>query len=178
MRERPYINVSDAAINSNKASGFFDLNVPQYTSHYKYNRALSVLPIQAHFDSNKYRTKKPIPSNNIYISIEGFLEEVETDSSGHVTTFHVSVDNINFLGRASLSPTTTGKTGNTFPSISVSLFEHILTASSSPARSSRFKFNFDVSTPNSSMDSSVPDLPSATPHMEIGVLTRRGKRKK
>ena len=111
MRERPYVNVSGAAINSNKTASSFEINTPQYTSQYKTNCNLSVLPVQAHFNSSKYRTKKPIPSNNTYVSIEGFLEDVETDSTGRANKFHVSVDNINFLGRATLSPSGTGNTG-------------------------------------------------------------------
>jgi len=82
MREQAYINVSGAAVNSNKTGSFFEVNAPQYTSYYKTNQNLSILPVQAHFNSSKYRTKKPIPSNNTYVSIEGFLESVETDSCG------------------------------------------------------------------------------------------------
>ena len=98
MCKRPYINTSSTAINSNKTDGFFDINTPQYTSHFKTNRVLSVLPVQAHFNSNKYRSKKLIPSNNTYVSIEGFLEDIDTNSNGHATWFHISVNNINFLG--------------------------------------------------------------------------------
>lgn len=122
MRERPYINVSGTAVNMNKTGGFFTLNAPQYMSHYKYNHSLSFLPIQANFNSNKYKTKWPIPSNNTYVLVEGFLEEVETNSTGHATTFHVSVDNINFLGHAMITPSTSGKTGITFHSLSISFF--------------------------------------------------------
>jgi hypothetical protein len=111
MRERAYINISGAAVNSNKSSSFFEVNASQYTSHYKDNRGLSVLPIRAHFNSNKYKSKKPIPSDNTYVSMEGFLEDIETDASGRVTMFHVSVDNINFLGRATLSPSVASGTG-------------------------------------------------------------------
>jgi len=118
MREHPYINVSSAAINTNKTASLFEINAPQYTSLYKTNWNLSFLPVQAHFDSNKYRTKKPIPSNNTYVSIEGFLENVETDPTGRAIMFHVSVDNINFLRWATLSPSGTGNTGN----ISISFF--------------------------------------------------------
>jgi len=103
--------VSGTAINSNKTGGFFEINAPQYTSHYKKNRALSYLPVHAHFNSNKYKTKEPIPSNNTYVSFEGFLEGIDTDSAGKPTSFHVSVDNINFLGRATVSPSGTGNTG-------------------------------------------------------------------
>ena len=35
MQERAYINVSGAAVNSNKTGGFLEVNAPQYTSHYK-----------------------------------------------------------------------------------------------------------------------------------------------
>ena len=121
MRERAYINLSGAAINSNKTAGFFKLNAPQYTSHFKHNRALSILPIHANFNSAKYKTKKPVPANNTYVSIEGFLESVETDSAGHACSFHVSVDNINFLGRATISPSAPPITGITFHALSITV---------------------------------------------------------
>lgn len=163
MRQRAYINVSGAAVNANKTDGFFEVNAAQYTSHYKNNRTLSILPVQAHFSSNKYKTKKPIPSNNTYVTIEGFLEDIETDMAGRVTLFHVSVDNINFLGRATLSASTASSK-----------------APSTPSRSSRFKFNFDAVSPSSSTEASAPSSPSmtATPQPEDGILTRAGKRRK
>ena len=126
MRKWPYINVSGDALNTNKTARFFSINAAQYTSHYKNNRSQSILPVQAHFNLTKYRTKKPIPSNNTYVSIEGFLEDVNTDSSGQATSFHISVNNINFLGRASLSPSTTGNTGNSFLSQSQSQLKPFL----------------------------------------------------
>ncbi|HYT42465.1 MAG TPA: hypothetical protein VEP90_08970, partial [Methylomirabilota bacterium] len=104
MRQCAYINISSATVNSNKTDGFFEVNATQYTSHYKNNHTLSILPAQANFNSSKYRTKKPILSNNTYVSFEGFLEDIETDSAGHMTVFHISVDNISFLGRAALLP--------------------------------------------------------------------------
>jgi hypothetical protein len=94
--------------------GFFEVNAAQYMSHYKNDRALSILPIRAHFNSNKYKTKKPILSNNTYVSMEGFLDDIEIDTTGRATLFHVSVDNINFLGRASLPPSTTSGIGKNF----------------------------------------------------------------
>jgi hypothetical protein len=61
------------------------------------------LPIRAHFDGIRYKNKKPIPSNNTYIAVEGFLIRVEVDAStGQPVLFHVYVDNINFLGKAIL----------------------------------------------------------------------------
>ena len=114
MRERAYINVSGAAINSNKSTGSFEVNATQYTSHYKNNRSLSILPVHAHFTSGKYKTKKPVPSNNTYVSVEGFLDAIGTDSHGNATAFHISVDNINFLGKAAVSSATSATTGIVF----------------------------------------------------------------
>ena len=111
MRERTYINVSGAAINSNKSASCFEINAAQYTSHYKANCSLSFLPVQAHFNSNKYKTKKPIPSNSTYVSVEGFLDTIGTDSNGNATTFHISVDNINFLGKSAVSSATSSTAG-------------------------------------------------------------------
>jgi hypothetical protein len=85
MRQQSYINFSGATLNSNKTDGFFQVNAAQYTSHYKNNRALSTLPVQANFNSNKYKTKKPIPSNNTYVAVKGFLEDIKTDSAGQAT---------------------------------------------------------------------------------------------
>jgi hypothetical protein len=103
MRQQTYINVCGAAVNTNKSDDCFEVNAAQYTSHYKNNRPLSILPVRAHFNLNKYRTKKPMPSDNTYVSVEGFLEDIETDAAGHATLFHMVVDNISFLGRATFS---------------------------------------------------------------------------
>lgn len=89
------------------------------------NHMLSILPVHAHFNSNKYKTKKPIPSNNIYVPIKGFLDAINTDSSGRATTFHVSVDNINFLGKLTLFLSAMGNTGNFFYSLFVFMLNTI-----------------------------------------------------
>ena len=69
------------------------MNVSQYTSFYKTQRNLSTLPVRAHFDETRYKNKKPIPTNNTYVAVEGFLNNVEVDSkSGTPTIFHFSVD--------------------------------------------------------------------------------------
>jgi len=170
-----YINISSAAINSNKTRGFFDINAPQYTSHYKTNRALSFLPVHAHFNSNKYKTKKPIPSNNMYVSFEGFLETIETDTTGHATSFHMSVDNINFLGTGHTFALGHRNFRYLFTFSLLSYTEHIVLASNTPSPSSRFKYNFNAAPPGSSTGASVPEAPSAVPHSDIGVLTRGSK---
>ena len=46
---------------------------------------------------------KPIPTNNTYVAVEGFLNNVEVVSnSGTPTIFHINVDNISFLRKAVL----------------------------------------------------------------------------
>ena len=89
MRHQPYLNVFGAVTHSDKTDGVFDINVTQYESHYKTNRTLSVLPVRAEFNLNKYKTKKPIPSDNTYVAVEGFLADIDTDTTGHAFLFHI-----------------------------------------------------------------------------------------
>lgn len=121
MRQQVYTSVSGAAVNSNKDNGFFEVKAAQYTSHYKNDdRSLSTFPVRAHFNTSKYKNKIPIPFDNTYVSVEGFLESIETDDAGHATMFHMSVDNINFLGRANPSPSKPSDLGKHSNSISFS----------------------------------------------------------
>lgn len=147
MKQQTYITVSGAAVNSNKTVDSFEVNAAQYTSHYKDNRPLSILPVRAHFSLKKYKARKPMPPDNTYVSVEGFLEDIETDTAGHAALFHMSVDNISFLGRATSS----------FP-ISFGL------GPSTPSRSSRFKYNFDAPSPSPSTSTqlSAPSTPSTS----------------
>jgi hypothetical protein len=101
MRRSPYITASGAAFNVDKTEGVFDCNVPQYTTFYKDRRHLSTLPIRVHFDDIRYKNKKPLPSNNNYVAVEGLLKDVDFDlNNGHASLFHISSENINFLGKA------------------------------------------------------------------------------
>ena len=101
IRRAPYVTLSGLA--SNKTDAFFDLNASQYTSFYKTQRRLSSFPIRAHFDDIRYKNKKPIPSNNTYVAVEGFLQWVDVNpDNGQPVLFHLNVDNINFLGKAVL----------------------------------------------------------------------------
>ena len=114
LRERTFITISGATTRANKTEGSFDVNANQYTFIYKYNKMHSFLPIRAHFDSNKYRTKKPVPSDNSYICIEGFLDDIEKDDSGKSSLFHISIDNISFLGRTPITPASKSGTSLSF----------------------------------------------------------------
>ena len=87
------------------------MNATQYTSFYKSQRRLSTFPIRAHFDDVRYKKKKPIPSNNTYVAVEGSLFHVDMDTNtGGPLLFHIMVDNINFLGRATLPAANVGET--------------------------------------------------------------------
>lgn len=106
MCRAPYITASGAAFNAEKNDGVFDCNVPQYTTFYRDHRHLSTLPIRAHFDDVRYKNKKPIPSNNNYVTVEGFLYQVDVDTNtGQPLLFHINAENIAFLGKAVLPNT-------------------------------------------------------------------------
>ena len=93
-------------MNCNKTDSFFNVNAAQYTTYYKNNWTLANLPVRAHFDSTKYQKKSPLPSNNTYVAVEGFLGDIEKDTARHIMLLHMSVNNINFLGRVLFSPLT------------------------------------------------------------------------
>ena len=98
----PNVTFSGAAFNRNEG-GTFDVNAAQYTSFYKNQCHLSTLPICAHFDEVRYKKKKPVLSNNTYVAVEGTLLHVDVNAgTGSPSLFHITVDSINFLGRATL----------------------------------------------------------------------------
>jgi hypothetical protein len=199
-RQISFLNVSGVAVRSNKAEGFFDVDAAQYTTNYKSDRHLSVLPVRATFNSNKYKNKKPIPSNNTYVSVEGTLYDFETDTNGQATRFWLSVDNISFLGRASSLPSSSasppGRGGQPFFFSFFSLHDLTLLSlhpftgtASTPSPSRRFKYSFEMpdlspSSPPTSPPSefeirtaaATPATPTALPLP--GPSTRAGKRKK
>ena len=155
MRFPPYITVSGAALDSNKVDGSFRINASQYTTYYRSNRTKSCLPVQGNFLLSKYSDKKPVPTNNSFVTIDGFLTDVVTDHFGEASLFEVSVDNISFLGKIGVSPTTSGShagQGTMFCCVIISPRSHTFLSDSKPNRSSRFKFDFA-----SSSKSSIPD---------------------
>src|SRR5216684_2499497 len=100
LRHQPFLTVSGAVFNSNTDDGCFDINAPQYTKIFKAQRHLATFPIRATFDDVCYKRKKPVPSNNTYVVVDGFLDHIEFDHNAHPSLFHVSIDTIGFLGRA------------------------------------------------------------------------------
>jgi hypothetical protein len=106
--QQSFINVTGCVLNSNKADGIFDIDARQYTTLYKNT---SSLPVRAHFNSTKYKGKKPTPSDKTFVSVEGALLNVETDPAGHVERFIITVDYITFLGKATVFPPPPTSTG-------------------------------------------------------------------
>jgi hypothetical protein len=103
---RQCVYISFSGVSFNKLDTSFDITPSQYVSFYKKDRALSKIPIRAHFNEVRYKTKIPLPANGSNVSVEGFLTQVELDSDGQPSLLHVQIDNINFLGRAVIAPVT------------------------------------------------------------------------
>ena len=76
------------------------LNAAQYTSHHRMNRALSVLLVHDHLNTNKDENERllQVPTENTGVFVAGVLESVETNSAEHATLFHVAVDDVNSSG--------------------------------------------------------------------------------
>ncbi|KAI0291972.1 hypothetical protein BC826DRAFT_1105697 [Russula brevipes] len=146
---------SGICTDSNKADGSFHITASQYTTfHRALNaRACSVLTICAHFDAGRYKSKKPIPAQNTYVSIQGLLTHFDVDSvTLKPTVFHLSVENISFMGRAPRPSAPLSPPPGPY----------------APLRAgSRFRFNFgmpiNASTSTASMSDSVT-LPIANPN--------------
>jgi len=113
---------------------------------------LSTFPVRAHFDDTKYKHKKPIPSNNINVVIEGFITEYNVDSStGRVSLFHTNTENIGFPQK---STTHTGPPRQ---------------RSASSRTSARFKYNFDTTM-------SPPTITRSTPSPAADSAKKQPKR--
>ena len=141
--------MSGVALNSNKIDAL-DVNAAQYASHYKSQRALSVLPVHAVFKATKYKGQKPLPADNTYVAVDGFLGHVEKQPDSHASRFLLTVDNISFLGNISTSPSNAASTSvlrsytETSPTFSA--------ASSTTSPSSRFKYHFGSTPASHSVD--------------------------
>ena len=174
MRRPPYLTVSGAALNCNTQEGFFDCNAPQYTSFYRDRRHLSMLPIRAYFDDVRYKNRKPVPSNNTYICVEGFVTHVDIDlDNGQVSLFHMSTDNINFLGKAVL-PSGPSSNQGTYDIFSNLKSNNSFTASSSTPCSNRFRYNFSSPSNQQAPGSATPSSP--TPGHTDSTSKRQSKR--
>jgi len=60
-----------------------------------------IVPITTQFDTTRYKKKKPLPSPNTFVVVEGFLTRFDVDHNSTVpTVFHISVDNLSYIGKA------------------------------------------------------------------------------
>jgi hypothetical protein len=82
-----YLTVSGTAIILKKANNNFELFVTQYTTHSKADHTQSVIPIHAYFAANKFKSRTPLSVDNTSVSVEGFLQNYETDSTGKPVIF-------------------------------------------------------------------------------------------
>jgi hypothetical protein len=93
--------------------------------------------------TNRY----PIPANNTFLSLEGFLDDVDTDSTGRTNMFYISVDNMNLLTGANNKSDSAGHTqqhGGRTHSTSATL------------RSTRLRFRFGDENTNDNDDEQTP----------------------
>ena len=104
MRDQPYLFLSSVASDVNETDSSFDLITKQYTTYYKTEPDSSILPIRAHFNSNKFKKNKPPVKDNYNVGVLGFLDDVDTEPSGEAVLFHVAIEIVNFIRPINVSP--------------------------------------------------------------------------
>ncbi|KAF9472801.1 hypothetical protein BDN70DRAFT_775918, partial [Pholiota conissans] len=116
-RHRVYIHVSGKATDCQKDAGTFNLDVEQYIfvlkdakNHATKSESIKPFtPISCIFpDSPRFRNRKPVPYDNHFVSISGFLTDVvftpknglpAVEDTGSIDHFTVTVEHIAFLGQ-------------------------------------------------------------------------------
>lgn len=155
-RQRPWLSVTGVATNINSKDATFDIDAFQYTHGVaeatKDNRKAGVLPIRAIIpDSARYKTKKPIPSQNSYVAVVGFLSRFDLAENGYPDRFHIDVENVTFLGKSVLPArpaNTPGKCDfhhSMFPQLMTDTGSKFTVKTPTPGskKSGRLRFNFD-----------------------------------
>ncbi len=113
----PFITITGLVQDASTSDFTFDINAAQYTQFFGHKRTF---PAHLIFpDSPRYKNKKPMPGNNLFVSMSGFLSRVvvkEHDPSQHNPThkvhhFVIDIDTIVFLGRIPLTPASPTKPG-------------------------------------------------------------------
>ena len=108
---RPFIHVSGVATKCLKAESTFEVNVEQYISCVRSdlstekaggNRLKPITSFLCHIpDSPKYRNwrSKPMPTDNRWVSILGFLRMDRSGNNLEVERFRIDIDNIVICGQ-------------------------------------------------------------------------------
>ncbi|THU79401.1 hypothetical protein K435DRAFT_810742 [Dendrothele bispora CBS 962.96] len=104
---RSFIVVAGPACNVNTQLSTFDIDAYQFTSGIskQMNHPLdSILPIRVYFDpdDHRWKHKKPIPSANTYIQVQGYLTRFDLNDSGFPDRFHVQVESMTLLGKSAV----------------------------------------------------------------------------
>jgi hypothetical protein len=104
----PYFHVTGVAMAVSKAEATFELNVEQYISCPKSDpstkqaggRSKPTTRFFCHIpDSPKYRSGKPMPGNNRWVTIGGYVTGVRRSSdNSEVEQFQIKVENLAFCG--------------------------------------------------------------------------------
>jgi hypothetical protein len=101
---QPYATISGCAISCDQSKSTFRINAKQYTTFYKIKKQPSILPVDTTFRPSKYKGKKPMPKDNTFVSIEGYMTGIDFDNSGHPSSFKIEILNIAFLGKNITAP--------------------------------------------------------------------------
>ena len=82
LHQPPYISFLGAVYKSNKDDNTFKCNPLQYTTYYRDRHHLLALPIHAHFETTRYKTKPPLTLNLPNLSLKHHLlwQKVQNDN--------------------------------------------------------------------------------------------------
>ena len=103
----PYFQVTGVAMEVSKAEATFEVNVEQYISSTKSDpsqqaggRSKPTTRFLCHIpDSPRYRNGKPMPSNNRWVTICGYVTGVDMSSdNSEVEQFRINIENVAFCG--------------------------------------------------------------------------------
>jgi protein tyrosine/serine phosphatase len=111
---RPYFHVTGVATEVSKAEATFEVNVEQYiscaksdpsaTSSLDRSKPTTRSKLTTRFfchipDSPKYRSGKPMPAKNRWVTIYGYVTGVDMSSDNtEVEQFRMNIENIAFCG--------------------------------------------------------------------------------
>ena len=98
---RPQVNVCGLATDMNWKDKTFVVNAAQYVSALKtMARDLSVFPSRIFVpDTPKFKTKKPIPSKDTFVSVSGYISRLDIPEAGGINRIIIELDKVSYLGK-------------------------------------------------------------------------------
>ncbi|KAF8262365.1 hypothetical protein EI94DRAFT_1704827 [Lactarius quietus] len=97
-----YVHATGTATAVDTSNATFNVDSYQYT--YAFRSPQLFLIHAMILDSPRYKTKKPVPSNNSYVGIAGWLTRINPTGHDSEDRFYVDVNNITFLGHPPTIP--------------------------------------------------------------------------